>query len=78
MADQLDIEVDEDGYQDYMDSMLSAYSGVLSSEDEIYEFLGCGDKKDGKAYVEETYRASKAMRQLVENAKITYAETDAE
>lgn len=78
VADQLDIEVDEDGYQDYMDSMLSAYSGVLSSEDEIYEFLGCGDKKDGKAYVEETYRASKAMRQLVENAKITYAETDAE
>lgn len=69
IADKEEIELDEEGFQEFVSSMMSNYS--YSSEEELYEDYE-------KSYVQDSYRCNLAISMLVENAKVTYTEPEAE
>lgn len=68
IADKEGIELDEEGFQSFVSSMMSNYS--YSTEDELY-----ADYE--KSYVQDSYRCNLAMSFLTENAKVTYTEPEA-
>ena len=68
IADKEGIELDEEGFQEFVSSMLSNYG--YSSEDELYA-------EYEKSYVQDSYRCNQAISMLVENAKVNYTEPSA-
>jgi trigger factor len=68
IADKEGIELDEEGFQEFVSSMLSNYG--YSSEDELYA-------EYEKSYVQDSYRCNQAISMLAENAKVNYTEPSA-
>lgn len=69
IADKEKIEVDEEGYKEYINSIIS--SGNYESEDALME-------EYGEDYVKSVYRNNKAMDMIRENAVVTYGDSAAE
>lgn len=69
IADKEGIEVDEDGYKEYIDNIIS--SGNYADEDALME-------EYGEEYVKNIYRNNKAMDLIVEKAVVTYGNTTTE
>lgn len=63
IAEQEKVELDEEGYQNYVQSMMSNYA--FESEEELY-------KQYDEDYVRQTYVGNKVLDLILENAKITY------
>lgn len=70
IADKQNIEVDEDGFKEFVDNYVST-SQYGSDADAVYSYFGNGDKKDGKSYLENAYRINKAVSYVVEKANVT-------
>ena len=70
IADKQNIEVDEDGFNEFVDNYVST-SQYGSDADAVYSYFGNGDKKDGKSYLENAYRINKAVSYVVEKANVT-------
>lgn len=70
IADKQNIEVDEDGFKQFVDNYVST-SQYGSDADAVYSCFGNGDKKDGKSYLENAYRINKAVSYVVEKANVT-------
>lgn len=62
------LEIDEEGYQTYVDSMVNNYG--FEDEKGLYE-------EYGEDYIRTSYLCNKAMDYLVENVKVTYKGADA-
>lgn len=69
IADKENIEVDEDGYKEYLANVIS--NGGYEDEDALME-------EYGENYVKTIYRNNKAMDMVRENAVITYGDSAAE
>lgn len=69
IADKEKIEVDEEGYKEYLASAVS--NGGYEDEDALME-------EYGEAYVKAIYRNNKAMDMVKENAVVTYGDSAAE
>lgn len=69
IADKENIEVDEDGYKEYLASVISG--GGYEDEDALME-------EYGEDYVKTIYRNNKAMDMVRENAVVTYGDSAAE
>ncbi len=69
IADKENIEVDEDGYKEYLANVIS--SGGYEDEDALME-------EYGENYVKTIYRNNKAMDMVRENAVVTYGDSAAE
>lgn len=69
IADKEGIEVDEEGYKEYINNILS--SGNYEDEDALI-------KEYGEEYVKNIYRNNKAMDLIVEKAVVTYGNTTTE
>jgi trigger factor len=61
------MEVDDEGYDEYLQSIISSYS---SDEETIYENFGNGDAEKGKAYVQRMYLMNQALDFTIENANV--------
>jgi FKBP-type peptidyl-prolyl cis-trans isomerase (trigger factor) len=61
------MEVDEEGYDEYLQNIISSYS---SDEESVYETFGNGDAEKGKAYVQRMYLMNKALDFTIENANV--------
>jgi trigger factor len=61
------MEVDEEGYDEYLQNIISSYS---SDEESVYESFGNGDAEKGKAYVQRMYLMNQALDFTIENANI--------
>ena len=70
IADEQKIDVDEDGFKEFVDNYVST-SQYGSDADAVYSYFGNGDKKDGKSYLENAYRINKAVSYVVEKANVT-------
>lgn len=70
IADEQKIDVDEDGFKEFVDNYVST-AQYGSDEDAVYSYFGNGDKKDGKGYLENAYRINKAVSYVVEKANVT-------
>lgn len=68
IADKEGIELDEEGFKEFVSNMMSNYQ--YSSEDELYA-------EYEKNYVQDSYRCNQAISMLVENAKVNYTEPSA-
>lgn len=69
IADKENIEVDEDGYKEYLANVISG--GGYEDEDALME-------EYGEDYVKTIYRNNKAMDMVRENAVVTYGDSAAE
>ena len=69
IADKEKIEVDEEGYKEYLASAVS--NGGYEDEDALME-------EYGEAYVKAIYRNNKAMDMVKENAVVIYGDSAAE
>lgn len=69
IADKEKIEVDEEGYKEYINNIIS--SGNYESEEALME-------EYGEDYVKTVYRNNKAMDMIRENAVVTYGDSAAE
>lgn len=69
IADKEKIEVDEDGYKEYLANVIS--NGGYEDEDALME-------EYGEEYVKTIYRNNKAMDMVKENAVVTYGDSAAE
>jgi trigger factor len=67
IASKENMEVDEEGYDEYLQNIISSYS---SDEETIYETFGNGDAEKGKAYVQRMYLMNKALDFTIENANV--------
>jgi FKBP-type peptidyl-prolyl cis-trans isomerase (trigger factor) len=72
IADEIGVEMDEDEYASYVESLLSGNYADFSTEDELYEYLGVGSIEDGMSYLRVLYRMNKAIDYVAENAVVTY------
>jgi trigger factor len=61
------MEVDDEGYDKYLQNIISSYS---SDEESVYETFGNGDAEKGKAYVQRMYLMNKALDFTIENANV--------
>jgi trigger factor len=61
------MEVDDEGYDEYLQNIISSYS---SDEETIYESFGDGDAEKGKAYVQRMYLMNKALTYTIDNANV--------
>jgi FKBP-type peptidyl-prolyl cis-trans isomerase (trigger factor) len=60
-------EVDDEGYEAYLDSIMSSYS---SDEQSVYESFGNGDTEKGKNYIQKMYLMNQALTYAIDNANI--------
>ena len=63
IAEKKKIELDEEGYKDFLDNMLSQYE--YESEEELYN-------EYGEDYIKDGYICNKVMSKLMEEIKINY------
>jgi FKBP-type peptidyl-prolyl cis-trans isomerase (trigger factor) len=61
------MEVDDEGYDEYLQNIISSYS---SDEESVYETFGNGDAEKGKAYVQRMYLMNQALDFTIENANV--------
>jgi trigger factor len=67
IASKENMEVDDEGYDEYLQNIISSYS---SDEESVYETFGNGDAEKGKAYVQRMYLMNKALDFTIENANV--------
>lgn len=67
IAEQEGLEVDEEGYQEYLTNMVSNYG--YESQDALIE-------EQGEDYLKDSYLCNKAVELVEENASITYTEPE--
>ncbi len=71
IADLEKIEVDEDDFSQFVNYLISSGASQMTTEDEVYEYYGCGSKEDGKKSLRQLYRVNRAISHVVENANVT-------
>lgn len=69
IADEMGLELDEEDYASYAESMTS--SGGYESEEAMYAFYGYGDAAYGERYFKDIYVCNLALEQIVNNAQVT-------
>jgi FKBP-type peptidyl-prolyl cis-trans isomerase (trigger factor) len=76
IADEIGVEMDEEEYASYVESLLSGNYADFSTEDELYEYLGVGSIEDGMSYLRVLYRMNKAIDYVAENAVLTFTASE--
>jgi trigger factor len=67
IASKENMEVDDEGYDEYLQNIISSYT---SDEESVYETFGNGDAEKGKAYVQRMYLMNQALDFTIENANV--------
>lgn len=62
------LEIDEDDYKKYIDSILNSQSSSFEDETALYEYYGRGEAKEGEAYLRDQYLVNKAIDKMVSKA----------
>ena len=71
IADLENIEVDADDFADFVNYIVSSGSSQMTTEDEVYDYYGYGNKEDGKKALRQLYRVNQAISFVVEHADVT-------
>jgi FKBP-type peptidyl-prolyl cis-trans isomerase (trigger factor) len=78
IADLEEITVDDDDFSNFVAYLIS--SGEISdasTEDDVYDYYGNGNKEDGEQNLRQLFRVNQAIAFVVENANVTVeAETE--
>jgi FKBP-type peptidyl-prolyl cis-trans isomerase (trigger factor) len=65
------LEVDDEGYQDYIQStFIDSSSYSFDNEQDLYESIGDGNAEKGNAYVQKMYLMNQAFNYTIDNANI--------
>ena len=65
------IKVDEDDFKKFVEYLTNSGNSEMTTEDQVYEYYGVGNKEDGKKTLRQLYVVNKAISFVVENANIT-------
>ena len=71
IASEEGMQIDEEGFDRYIDNFLSDSSYGFESEEDVYNYFGYSDAEYGKVYLQNMYIASGAMEYAISNAVIT-------
>jgi trigger factor len=71
IADLEGMEVDDDDFSEFVSYIISSGNIGASTEDDVYEYYGLGNKEDGEQSLRQLYRVNQAIMFVVENANVT-------
>lgn len=71
IADIEKIEVDEDAYGQFVDYIISSNSNQMSTQEDVYNYYGNGNKENGEKMLRDLYRVNQALSFVVDNADLT-------
>lgn len=71
IADLEKIEVDEADFKEFVNYIISSSNGEMTTEDDVYDYYGYGNKEDGKKSLRQLYLVNQAISFVVENANVT-------
>ncbi len=67
------IEVDEDAYGEFVNYIISSNSSQMSTQEDVYNYYGNGNKENGEKMLRELYLVNQALSFVVDNADVTVA-----
>ena len=76
IATKEDIEFDEDGFNSYIEYIISNSSDTFEDANAVYEYFGSGYADEGEAYLKNQYLVNLAVDKVAENAVVSYAEEE--
>jgi trigger factor len=71
IADLEGIEADDDDFSQFVSYIISSGNIDASSEDDVYDYYGLGNKEDGEQSLRQLYRVNQAITFVVEHANVT-------
>ncbi len=71
IAEKEGLEADEDGFSSYIQNFIDSGSFGFQEKNDVYEYFGGGDAKEGEAYMKELYKANQALDYAAEHAVVT-------
>lgn len=75
IADKEGIELDEEGFEAYLDNLMSGTG--MTDKPSLYEYYG-GSEAAGEKYLKKVYVCTLALQKVVENAEVTFQDADAD
>lgn len=70
------LEIDQDKYDQFINYIISSGNSEMTTEEDIYDYYGNGNKEDGEKNLKQLYLANDALSFVIENANVTVAASD--
>lgn len=70
------LEIDQDKYDQFISYITSSGNSQLTTEEDIYDYYGNGNKEDGEKNLKKLYLANDALSFVITNANVTVQATD--
>lgn len=70
------LEIDQDKYDQFINYIINSGSSELTTEEDIYDYYGNGNKEDGEKDLKKLYLANDALSFVIENANVTVQTSD--
>ena len=65
------LKIDQDKYDQFINYIISSGNSELTTEEDIYDYYGNGNKEDGEKDLKKLYLANDALSFVIENANVT-------
>ncbi len=75
IAQKENIEVEEDEFNDYLQSFLDNQSFGFQENADTFRYFGAGNEEEGEAYLRKLYQSNKAASYVADHAEVTEKET---
>lgn len=70
------LEVDQDKFDQFVNYIISSGNSEMTTESEVYDYYGNGNKEDGKKNLKQLYLDNDALSFVIENANVTVKAAD--
>lgn len=70
------LEIDQDKYDQFISYITSSGNSQMTTEEEVYDYYGNGNKEDGEKNLKKLYLANDALSFVITNANVTVQASD--
>ena len=76
IAELEEIKVDQDKFDQFINYIISSGNTEMTTESEVYDYYGNGNKEDGEKNLKQLYLDNNALSFVIENANVTVKAAD--